>query len=296
VSTNFYTQINRNKFSSVLLMLIFFVLIAVIGYVFALAWGDPNIMLIIGIFAIAYGLISYYLAPSIVLGVSGAKKVERIANPYIYNLVENLCITAGLPNPTIYIIPTPALNAFATGRDPRHSAVALTSGIIERLDKPELEGVIAHELSHIGNLDIRFMTLAVVLVGIVSILSNFFLRSTFWRGSDREKENDITAWLMIVGIALALLSPLIASLIRLAISRKREYLADSSAVMLTRNPDGLALALEKISQDTQPFRQANKAIAPLYIANPFRRSFLGNLFSTHPPIEERIRVLRGRSI
>ncbi len=246
--------------------------------------------------------ISFWYSDKIVLAISKAKPLKHNDNPELYHIVENLCITAGLPVPKIYVINEPAPNAFATGRNPKHAVVAVTLGLIEKLDRSEIEGVIAHELSHIGNRDILISTVVVVLVGFIVMLSDFFLRMSFFGGrrrDNREGKGELDAIMIIIGVLGAILSPIIAKLIQLSISRKREFLADASGVMLTRYPDGLASALEKISQDPNSLRAANKATAHLYIASPFKgrqaKGWLVHLFSTHPPIEERIKRLRSMS-
>ncbi|EKE14383.1 MAG: hypothetical protein ACD_12C00540G0003 [uncultured bacterium] len=241
-------------------------------------------------------LVSYFSGDKIALMISGAHgPIKKEDNPYVWNLVENLCITAGVEMPKIYLISDPAPNAFATGRDPKHASVALTTGIIERLENEELEGVIAHELSHIKNYDIRLMMMVIVLVGVITLLADWFLRFSFFGRGRRSRSGQLGMILLLLGLILAILSPLIAQLIKLAISRKREYLADASGSLLTRYPEGLARALEKISQYKDPMLRANKATAHLYIANPFggTKKFMSGLFSTHPPIEERVKVLRA---
>lgn len=291
-----YNQIDSNKRRSILLMMIFIAIIIGLGYVFDQIWGTGNYSGVILAILLSFGMtaISYFHGDKIALWTSGAKPIEHDKNPYVYHLVENLCITAGLPVPKIYIIEDPAINAFATGRKPAIASIAITRGAIEKLQNEELEGVIAHELSHVGNYDIRFMTLVAVLVGAISILSNIFLRSRWMprRSNDREGGN-VGAIFMIVGIVLAILSPLIAELIKLAISRRREYLADASGTLLTRYPEGLARALEKIAAENQPMARASQATAHLFIANPFAGKKISSLFSTHPPIEDRIKKLRG---
>jgi len=232
--------------------------------------------------------------------MSRAKLIEKRDNPELYRLVENLCITAGLPLPKIYIIEEAQPNAFATGRDQKHAVVAVTQGLLDRLERTELEGVISHELSHIGNRDALLQTIIVVLVGVVVIMTDFFFRISFWGGRRDNKNNGAGTVIFIVGLALAVLAPLFAVLIKLAISRKREFLADATAALLTRYPEGLARALEKISKDPNPLRIANNSTAHLYIASPFRgeqsHSWFSKLFMTHPPMEERTRALRGMKI
>jgi heat shock protein HtpX len=254
------------------------------------------------ILAIFQSFFSYWYSDKIVLAMSRAKPIEKKDNPELYRLVENLCITAGLPLPKIYIINEAQPNAFATGRDEKHAVVAVTRGLLEKMERVELEGVISHELSHIGNKDMLLQTIVVVLVGIVAILSNFFLRISYWGGMRRRdlREDSGGAILAIFGILAAILAPFAATLIQLAISRKREFLADASGALLTRYPEGLARALEKISADPNPLRVANNATAHLYIASPFRgekkTNWFVKLFMTHPPIEERVKSLRGIKI
>lgn len=241
---------------------------------------------------------SYYYSDKIVLAMSKAKQIQKKDHPEFYRIVENLCIGAGLSMPKLYIIDDSAPNAFATGRDPKHAVVCATTGIIEKLNKTELEGVIAHELSHIKNYDIRLMSIVVVLVGVVALLADFFMRSLWYGGHrDRSSKSNTQGIFLLIGIILAILSPLIATLIQLAISRKREFLADASGALLTRYPEGLASALEKIGKDKEPLEVANNATAHLYIANPFKgkisHHWFTSLFNTHPPIEERIKILRS---
>ncbi|MBU1018737.1 MAG: M48 family metallopeptidase [Patescibacteria group bacterium] len=291
-----YKEITSNKLKSIVLLLVFVAFLMLVGFVFGEAvvgrGGGFGGLTIAGIIAVIYGLIGYFVGGKIALAVSGAKEVTRKNVPQIYNMVENLCITAGLPNPKIYIIDSQAMNAFATGRDPKHSAVALTRGIIEKLDKRELQGVIAHELSHIGNYDIRLSMLVVALVGAVAILSDVFLRFTIFGRGGGKKDGKVQLIMILLAIALAIIAPLIAILIQLAISRKREYLADASGTLLTRDPNALADALEKISGHSE-LPKATKGTAHLYISNPLKKGAVAKWFSTHPPAEERIKVLRG---
>ncbi len=275
-------------------MAMFLVVVIAIGWVFSRAFGNTAILYIAVAFSLFMNFLSYWYSDKIVLKMSGAKEISHESARELYYIVENLCITAGLPAPKIYIIEDPAPNAFATGRNKEHAVVAVTSGLLEKLDKVELEGVIAHELSHIGNRDILLSTVIVVLVGFVALLSDFFLRFTFWDGEKRDREGGrAQAIMMIAGIVLAILAPIAVTLIQLAISRKREFLADASGALLTRYPEGLASALEKISKDSAPMRRANKATAHLYISNPFGMKKVSRLFMTHPPVEERVAGLRG---
>ncbi len=297
-----YNAIAKNKRDSWILIFSFLIVISALGFLFSQVYGNPAILyLAVGI-SVLSAWFSYYFADSITLTMSRAKPVDRQTNQDLYRLVENLCIAAGLPTPKIYIIDDQSPNAFATGRDPQHAVVCYTSGILQQLDKTELEGVTAHELSHIGNYDIRLMMLVVVLVGMVTLLGDWFLRFSIF-GGRRSRNNDngggqLGLILLAAGILLAILSPLIATLIKMAVSRQREYLADASGAMLTRYPEGLASALEKISTNQPPLAEANKATAHLYIVNPLtgsqgkRVGWLANLFNTHPPIADRINRLR----
>lgn len=283
---------------SYLIMFEFLVIIAVLGAVIGYIWGSMWFGLIIALVAaLIYIAIVFSSGDMLVLTMSRAKPVTKQDYPYLYHTLEGLVIAAGLKKkPKLYIIEDSALNAFATGKNPDNSYIVVTKGLVDRLNRQELEGVLAHELSHIRNYDIRVMMLAAVLVGVVVLISDLILRSFFWGGGRKDREDRGNAVILFIAILLALLAPLFAQLIRLAVSRRREFLADASAAMLTRYPEGLASALEKIKKDPKPLmKTANRAMAHLYIANPFRktRGFLTNLFSTHPPIEERIKKLRA---
>lgn len=300
-----YQHIAKNKLESWVLISVFLVIITLIGWAFSIRFGDANILYFAVGFSIFTSLISYYFSDSITLAISQAQAVDRRANPELYRLVENLCIAGGLPTPKIYIINDSAPNAFATGRDPQHAVVCFTTGILQKLERPELEGVVAHELSHIGNYDIRVMTLVVVLVGTITLLADWFMRASFFGGRRRssDREGGLQNLLVILAIVLVILSPIIASLIKLAVSRKREFLADASGALLTRYPEGLARALEKISKDTEPLEAANKATAHMYIVNPLKEhqgqssvGWFAGLFNTHPPIEERVKRLREMNL
>ena len=291
-----YAHIAANKRKTWLLIVIFFAFVIGLGWVFGEAYGVSGIsaMGFAGIIAIAMALFGYFKGDTVALATSGAKPLARNDNPYIYRMVENLTIAAGMPMPKVYLIPDPVPNAFATGRDPEHASIAVTSGIVELLENEELEGVLAHELSHIQNYDIRVMTIVIVLVGLVALASDFFLRMQFYGGGRRRSEGNIGAAILIIGIVLAILSPLIAKIIQLAVSRKREFLADTSGVLLTRYPAGLSGALAKIDAHPKDLRRANQATAHLYFSSPFgtSRKFFAKLFSTHPPISERITRLQ----
>jgi len=300
-----YTHIDSNKRKTWLLMTIFFIAVILIGWVFAQAMQEPGILYIAVVFSMISSFISYWWSDKIVLTMSSAHLLKMEENRELYRLVENLCITAGLPVPKIYIIDDTAPNAFATGRDPKHAAIALTTGIIQKLDKAELEGVIAHELSHIGNRDILVATVATIMVGIVVLLADWFMRWSIFghrRSNDNNNNGQIQLVITIAAIVLAILAPIFATLLQLAISRKREFLADADGAMLTRYPEGLASALEKIARDHEPLEAANRATAHLYFASPFKDDagekvgFFTKAFMTHPPVAERIAALRGIEI
>ncbi len=295
-----YTQQGSNIRKTWFLMTGFLIVVIFLGWAISWWFGNPIILYLFILFAIAMNIVSYWTSDKIVLKMSGAKPVKREEYFDLWNIVENLSITAGLPMPKVYIIEDPAPNAFATGRDPEHGVVAVTTGLLEMLNKTELEGVIAHELSHIGNRDILISTVIVVLVGFVTLMSDFFLRATFFGGGRRDSGGDGRTQLimLVIGIVLAILAPIIAMIIKLAISRKREFLADASGALLTRYPDGLASALEKISGFSGQMKHANHATAHLYISDPFKdkkkkKSLMNKLFLTHPPTEERVAALRG---
>jgi heat shock protein HtpX len=296
----FRERIAVNRRNSVLLITAFLAFVAVFGYIIGYAWiGDPTGALFgLGLAFVAgtiSGLATYYGGDRMVLAASQAHEISHDDAPVLFNVVEEMAIAAGLPMPKVYIIDDSAPNAFATGRDPEHASVAVTSGLLEKLDRDELQGVIAHEMSHVGNFDIRYAMLVGVLVGTTVLISDFFLRG-LWFGGGRRREGGGQAQLimLVIAIVLAILAPLLARLIQLSISRQREFLADASAVQLTRNPKGLADALQKISGDQEVLEAANRATAHLYIVNPikaFEKRSKG-LFSTHPPIEQRIEILR----
>lgn len=290
-----YDQIAANKRKSWLLILLFLVVIALLGYAFGAYTGDYfGTLSLAGIIAIVMALTGYYKGDKIALSLAGAYQITAEQNPYLWRLIENLCIAQGMPMPKVYMIPDTAMNAFACGRDLKHSAVAFTEGIVAKLENEELEGVVAHELSHIKNFDIRLQTLVVVLIGLISILSDVLLRSTRYVRGGRSSRSNGAGAIVILGLVLALLAPLIANLIKLAVSRKRELLADASGALASRYPEGLARALEKIGAEGAPLQRATEATAHLYFASPFGNapSFLGKLFSTHPPIAERVQALR----
>jgi len=290
-----YTHKDSNIRKTWILISIFLIFIIGLGWVFSYQFQSPIILVIAVIFSSLMSFTSYWYSDKIVLAMSKAKEIKNQDNPELYRIVENLCITAGLPLPKIYIIDEMAPNAFATGRDPQHAVVAVTRGLLGKLDRSELEGVIAHELSHIGNRDILLQTVVVILVGLVTLLSDWFLRWTIFGGrrNNREGGGQAAAIMMLIGIFLAILSPFIGLLIQMAISRKREFLADADGALLTRYPEGLARALEKISQDSTELKAANKATAHMYISNPFKGKKVKKMFLTHPSVEERTKALRG---
>jgi heat shock protein HtpX len=287
---NIYHEQSKNTFKTWLLMVVFLVVIIAIGFVFAEANNSPGILYFAIIFSLFMNFFSYWYSDKVVLSMYRAQPVTHDQAPELWNVVENLAITAGLPMPKVYIIPDPAPNAFATGRNKEHAAVAVTSGLLQMLNKTELEGVIAHELSHIGNKDILLSTVVIVLVGFVSLMSHWFLRVRVFGGNREGKGN---ALFILLGFALAILSPIAVTIIQLAISRKREYLADASGALLTRYPEGLASALEKISKYPGQLMHANNTTAHLFISNPFKGKKIAGLFSTHPAVEDRIRILGG---
>ncbi len=292
-----FDEIRANKLKSWLLVVFFAVIIGGLGAAFGLFYGSMYLGLSVAlIVAVVYSLIVYKSGDSMILGMSGAMPVTKKELPYLYHTIEGLAIAAGIPTPKAYVIEDSALNAFATGRDPKHASITVTSGLLKAMNRQELEGVIAHEMSHIRNFDIRFMMLTVVLVGVVTLLSQFLLRSFLWGGHGRGRKSggQLTAIFIIAGLVLAILAPIIGELIKLSVSRKREFMADASGSVLTRYPPGLAGALKKIAKDPDPLvDKANQATAHLFISTPFRKSkgFLTGLFMTHPPIEERIKRL-----
>lgn len=291
-----YSQITANKRKTVLLIVIFIAVILGLGYLYDYLYGAGygyGGLVMAGLISGIMTFTSYFAGDKLALAVSGAKPITKEQNAYLYRIVENLCISQGLPLPRLHVIQDPAINAFATGRDPKHASIAVTTGALEKLENEELEGVLAHELSHVKNYDIRVMTIVIVLVGIVSLLSQWVFRVHAFGGRDNRDRN-VHPIFLVVGIALMILAPLVAELIKLAVSRRREYLADASGALITRFPEGLARALEKIGAQKMPLRRASDATAHLYIANPFggTRKWLTHAFSTHPPIEERIKILR----
>jgi heat shock protein HtpX len=293
-----FDEVRKNKTRSLLLISFFIVLIGLLGAAFGIYIGSVTAGVVLAmIISIIYSLIGFYSGNKMILSMSGAREVTKKEYPHLWHAVDGLALAANIPVPKAYVIDDSALNAFATGRDPQHASITVTTGLLEKLNREELEGVIAHEMSHIKNYDIRFMMLTAVLVGIVTLLSDFMLRSFLWGGKGgRDNKGSAGVILIVIGLALAVLAPIIGQLIKLAISRKREYMADASGAILTRYPPGLANALKKIAADPDPLvDKANKATSHLFISMPFRKqgSAMANLFSTHPPIDERIRRLEA---
>ena len=300
-----YKEVSKNVFKTWFLISAFLGLIISLGWFFSYYYENQSILLFALVFSLFSAFFSYWFSDKIVLSLAGAREIAKKSEfPELYRIVENLVITAGLPMPKLYVIDDPSPNAFATGRDKEHAVVAVNAGLLKILDKDEVEGVIAHELSHVGNRDILLSTIVVVLVGVVNILADMFLRSR-WFGFGRSRRDDDNrggnSILMLLGIALVVLSPIIAFLIQMAVSRKREFLADANAVLLTRHPDGLANALRKISLTNVRPRYASSAMSHLYITSPFKEdagkgalpetSWFATLFSTHPPVKKRIELL-----
>lgn len=283
-----YKQIATNKRNTVLIMMFFVILISAIGGIFAWVYKDWWIELYIFVIAIIYAVFQYFCASSIAVAMTGAKIADKKKYPILYKTVENVSLTAGLPMPKVYVIDDPAPNAFATGRDPNHAVVAVTSGLLDIMEKNELEGVIGHEISHIKNYDIRVSMITFGLVCLVGFISDLGLRMLYH--SDNDDRSPVGAVIMVV---VAIFAPLAASLAQLAVSREREYLADASSVGLTRYPEGMISALKKLDEHSRPMRRQNAATEALYINNPLRKNSFTNLFSTHPPIEKRIERLEN---
>ncbi len=298
---NIYEQVDQNKQASVIVIAVFILFVVTLGYVVTRVFDySPSLIGLALIVSGFSGLISYYYSDKMILSLSGAKLASRDEFFDLYTVTENLSMAAQIPMPKLYVIEDTAMNAFATGRDPKHAVVCATTGLVSRLDRTELEGVIAHELSHIRNYDIRLMSLVAILVGSITLLADWLMRSSLYGGNRKNNNRDSQSGAIFaaIGLVLIVLSPIIANLIKLAISRKREFLADASGAQLTRYPEGLAKALEKISSDKEPLEAANKATAHLYISNPLKNrhdsiGWFANLFNTHPPIEQRIAALRS---
>lgn len=285
-----YKEIASNKRKTFFLMLLFVVVVAGLGYLFSLYMGEPLLTPYVLIGAAVYALFSYFIGSKMALAFNGAKQIEKRDNPRLWRIVENLAITNGMSMPKVYIIDDPAPNAMATGRDPKHAAVAATTGILDMMTDQELEGVMAHELGHIKNYDIRVSMIAFALVAVVSIMADIIIRMTWFRSNDRNNNSPI---ILVIGIAAAIIAPLVATFIQLAISRRREFLADATGAQTTRYPEGLASALEKIGAYGSTMKRQNASTAHLFFTNPLKKSSLMGLFSTHPPVEERVAKLRG---
>lgn len=286
-----YKEIAANKRKTAFMMLLFVALVAGLGWLFGLYAGEPLLTPYVLVGAAVYALISYFAGSRMALAFNGAKEIKKRDNPRLWRIVENLAITNGMPMPRVYIIDDPAPNAMATGRDPRHASVAATTGILDMMTDTELEGVMAHELGHIKNYDIRVSMIAFALVAIISILADIMLRMTWFRS--RDDDNGGGNLFFVIGIAAAILTPLIATFIQLSISRRREYLADATGALTTRHPEGLATALEKIGKYGSNMKRQNASTAHLFFANPLRGKSISALFSTHPPVEDRVSKLRG---
>lgn len=284
-----YSAIAANKRNTVLIMALFVAIIGVLGWIVSNLYGSTSYLYLAFIVAGVYALIQYFAAAKLALAMNGAKEIQKRDNPRVYRIVENLAITTGMPMPKVYIIDDPALNAFATGRDPKHAYVAVTAGLLEVMDDTELEAVLAHEMGHVQNYDIRVMMIVFGLVSAIGFIADILMHMMWWGGDDRENRNPV---FIILGIVAALLAPLVALLVQLAVSRQREYLADSTGAMTTRYPEGLARALEKIGKHGSTTQRQNTSTAHLFFANPLKGASLAKLFSTHPPIEDRIARLR----
>lgn len=292
-----YTEQGKNVRRTWVLMGVFLVVVVLVGFLASQYYGNPFILYVAVAFSLMMNVSAYWFSDKVAIASAGAHPADPAQYLELHRIVENLAITAGLPKPRVYIIDDAQPNAFASGRDPKHAVIAVTTGLLGTLDRSELEGVIAHELSHVGNRDILVMTTAVVLVGFISIIADIFIRMSFHGGNSRENKNPL---LIVAAVAAMILAPIAAQLIQLAISRKREFLADASGALLTRYPDGLASALGKISSYQAPMRRASSATAHLFISNPFGSDsagrFAAKLFATHPPVEERIAALKGMDI
>ncbi|HDQ59814.1 MAG TPA: zinc metalloprotease HtpX [Candidatus Woesearchaeota archaeon] len=295
---SFHDEIRANKIKSWLLISVVIIFMVLLAYFIGIIY-DPALVPVFlffgGVIVIVQALVSYYQGDKIILKIMGAKEAKKIEHQHLINVVDGLSLASGLPMPKVYVIDSPDMNAFATGRDPEHASVAVTTGLLNNLNRQELEGVIAHEMSHIANYDIRFATIVSIMVGAVSIIASIVLRSMFWSGGGRSRSNKGGGGiiLLIIGIAFMILAPIAVKLVQLSISRKREYLADSTGAKLTRYPNGLANALEKISKTNQNRMKVPEAVSHLFFTNPVSRKNIAGLFSTHPPIEERIAKLRA---
>ena len=291
-----YAQAESNIRKTWFLITVFLILVILVGWVLSYIFESPIILYLAVIISVVMSFSSYWHSDKIILSMTKSKPIKKQDHPELYRIVENLSITAGLPMPKVYMIDDLSPNAFATGRDPKHGVVCVTKGLLDKLEKTELEGVIAHELSHIGNRDILLGSVIVVLVGLIALLSDMAIRSLFFSRGRRDDKGNLGMIMLLIGVVAAILAPLAASLLRLSISRKREFLADASGALLTRYPEGLARALEKISQDPNPLHSASNATSHLFISNPFRKKAVSKLWMTHPSTEERIKALMQMDI
>ena len=289
-----YSAVAANKRNTVIIMAVFVGLIAAIGYGVSWWYGNSSIFYWVVFGALIYTLIQYFAAGKLAVAMTGAQEISKKDNPRLYRTVENLAISQGMPMPKVYIINDPALNAFATGRDPKHAIVAATTGLLEALDDNELEAVMAHELGHVKNYDIRVSMITFGLVSAIGLLSDIAIRM-LWFGGDRRDNNNSNPLILIIGIVIIILAPIVAMLIQFAISRQREYLADATGVLATRYPDGLVSALEKLKANNRPMQRQSQSTAHLFFNNPLKSGFISNLFSTHPPLDDRIARLKKNS-
>lgn len=288
-----YKAIAANKRNTLLIMAVFVAIISAIGWAVSYAYGNTSITYIVIAGAALYAVIQYFLASKLAVAMTGAVQIEKRDNPRLYRIVENLAITLGIPTPKVYVIEDPAFNAFATGRDPKHAIVAATTGLIEAMDDNELEAVMAHEMGHVQNYDIRVSMIAFGLVSAIGLLSDIVLRMMFF-GGDR-RENNTQPIVLIIGLVVVILAPIVAIIVQMAVSRQREYLADATGAMTTRHPEALATALEKLQQNNQPMKRQSTSTAHLFFSNPLRSGFFSKLFSSHPPLPDRIARLRANA-
>lgn len=285
-----YSAVAANKRNTILIMLVFVFIVAGLGWAVSIYYGEPTVIYYVSVGALIYATIQYFIASKVALAVTGAKAIQKADNPRLYRVVENLSIATGLPTPKVYLIDDPAPNAFATGRDPRHASVAATTGLLAIMNDTELEAVMAHELGHVKNYDIRVTMIAFGLASAIGLISDLIIRMMFFGGDDNRK--NVPPQLYVIAIIAIILAPIVAMMIQLAISRQREYLADSTGVLTTRYPEGLASALEKLKNEGRPMKRQNSSTAHLFFANPLKPGFLSKLFSTHPPLDERIARIR----
>ena len=289
-----YSAISRNKRNTILIMMVFVIIIGIIGLFVGVYFDSYSLAITISICAIIYALIQYFAASKLAMNMTGARQIEKKDAPELWRVVENLAITSGKPMPDVYIIQDPAPNAFATGRDPKHAIVGATTGLLDIMDKRELTAVMAHEMSHVRNYDIRVSMIAFGLVSVIGVISDFALRTMFYGGGDSDNRN-VHPLVLLVGLIVVILAPILATITQLAVSRQREYLADSSGALLTRDSEGLAVALEKLKTYGRPMQKQSSSTANLFMNNPLKPSKLSKLFSTHPPLDDRIARLRNNA-